>query len=86
VTDEMLLEAFSKFGTVLSAKVMRDELENSKGFGFVTFAFANEATSAVTAMHLNMFYGKPLYVGLAEKRDVRFVIKAGCNENVSVFL
>ncbi|XP_053991104.1 uncharacterized protein LOC128883119 [Hylaeus volcanicus] len=71
VTDDLLLEAFSKFGTVLSAKVMRDELENSKGFGFVTFAFANEATSAVTAMHLNMFHGKPLYVGLAEKRDHR---------------
>lgn len=69
----MLREAFSKYGTVTSAKVMRDEAGVSKGFGFVCFAFPDEATNAVTGMHLNIFQGKPLYVGLAEKRDVRFL-------------
>lgn len=71
VTDDMLREAFSKFGTITSAKVMRDDAKNSKGFGFVSFAFSDEATNAVTAMHLSFFHGKPLYVGLAEKRDHR---------------
>lgn len=71
MTDEGLAEAFSKYGTVTSAKIMRDEAGASKGFGFVCFAFPDDATKAVTAMHLKIFMGKPLYVGLAEKRDHR---------------
>ncbi|XP_055388895.1 polyadenylate-binding protein 1A-like [Condylostylus longicornis] len=71
VIDDALREAFSKYGTVTSAKVMRDEAGVSKGFGFVCFAFPEDATKAVTAMHLKIFMGKPLYVGLAEKRDHR---------------
>lgn len=71
VTDEMLREAFSKYGTITSAKVMRDEAGVSKGFGFVCFVFPEDATKAVTAMNLKIFMKKPLYVGLAEKRDHR---------------
>lgn len=50
---------------------MRDEAGVSKGFGFVCFAFPDDGTKAATAMHLKIFMGKPLYVGLAEKRDHR---------------
>lgn len=50
---------------------MRDEAGVSKGFGFVSYAFPDEGTKAVTAMHLKLFNNKPLYVGLAEKRDNR---------------
>lgn len=71
VTDEILNETFSKFGSITSAKVMRDEAGVSKGFGFVCFTFPESATKAVTAMHLKIFMGKPLYVGLAERREQR---------------
>eukprot|EP00397_Hematodinium_sp_SG-2012_P042850 GEMP01047484.1.p1 GENE.GEMP01047484.1~~GEMP01047484.1.p1 ORF type:complete len:398 (+),score=105.32 GEMP01047484.1:56-1195(+) len=38
-TDEMLADAFSSFGTVEDAKVMRErDTSKSRGFGFVTFS------------------------------------------------
>ena len=36
-----------------------------------SFSSADDATKAVTEMHLKVVKGKPLYVGLAEKKEVR---------------
>lgn len=71
VTDDELKGMFEKFGTITSAKVMMDPKGRSKGFGFVCFKTAEEATKAVSEMHLKVVAGKPLYVGLAEKKDER---------------
>lgn len=134
VDDEKLRELFSTFGTITSAKVMRDTLPadrpdtpdkeedesgekkeesdegkdqakegeeekkegsgdeakgdkkekdkvtikgekkilgKSKGFGFVCFSNPDEATKAVTEMNQKMVNGKPLYVALAQRKDVR---------------
>jgi polyadenylate-binding protein len=69
--DEALKAMFDTFGAISSVKSMVDDKGKCKGFGFVSFSSPDDATKAVTEMHLKVVNGKPLYVGLAEKREVR---------------
>jgi polyadenylate-binding protein len=127
IDDEKLRDLFSNYGTITSAKVMRDterpespagekDKENkkdettsstgeekksegedevkeeseednketkkdgksaarlfgkSKGFGFVCFSNPDEASKAVSEMNQKMVNAKPLYVALAQRKDVR---------------
>lgn len=71
VDDDKLRGEFEPFGTVTSCKVMRDEKGTSKGFGFVCFTTPDEATKAVAEMNNKMIGTKPLYVSLAQRREVR---------------
>jgi len=72
IDDQRLVQEFQKFGTISSAKVMKDQsINKSKGFGFVCFSTPEEATKAVTEMNGRMFDGKPLYVAIAQRKDVR---------------
>lgn len=71
VDDEKLRAEFEPFGTITSCKVMRDDKGTSKGFGFVCFSSPDEATKAVAEMNNKMIGSKPLYVSLAQRREVR---------------
>uniref|UniRef100_A0A0D9VSJ6 Polyadenylate-binding protein n=1 Tax=Leersia perrieri TaxID=77586 RepID=A0A0D9VSJ6_9ORYZ len=71
VDDGALRERFNEFGNITSAKIMRDEKGISKGFGFVCFSTPEEAKCAVSSMRGVMFYGKPLYVAIAERKEER---------------
>ena len=58
-------------GAKVTIKGEKKILGKSKGFGFVCFSNPDEATKAVTEMNQKMFGGKPLYVALAQRKDVR---------------
>lgn len=71
IDDERLRQEFQAFGNITSAKVMTDGNGRSKGFGFVCFSTAEEATKAVTDMNGKIVVAKPLYVALAQRKDDR---------------
>ncbi len=49
-TDDLLIEAFQKYGKIISAKVMVDHnTGRSRGFGFVSYE-AHEAASLVSGV------------------------------------
>ena len=70
INDERLHEEFSVYGNITSAKIMVDEKGNTKGFGFVCFSSPDEATKAVTEMNGRIIVSKPLFVALAQRKEV----------------
>jgi len=72
IDDIKLKQLFSKFGKITSAVVMRDNTTKaSKGFGFVCFSTPEEATRALTEMNAKIIGSKPLYVSLAQRKEIR---------------
>ena len=72
VRDDSLLQAFSQFGTVTSAKVMMDrDTGRSKGFGFVEMGSDAEAQSAINGMNGQALDGRALVVNEARPREER---------------
>jgi RNA recognition motif-containing protein len=72
VRDDSLLQAFSQFGTVSSAKVMMDrETGRSKGFGFVEMGSDAEAQAAINGMNGQPIDGRAVVVNEARPREER---------------
>ena len=79
VTDDKLREEFSVMGTITSARVMKDTNGGnpaapgavSRGFGFVCYSSPEEATEAVQKMNGKIINGKPIFVALAQRKEVR---------------
>ena len=68
-TDEGLREAFSRFGSVVEAKVVTDrETGRSRGFGFVSYQDAAEGASAQQAMDGASLDGRSIRVNAAEDK------------------
>jgi len=69
--DDRLRNEFAPYGPITSARIMRDDSGRSKGFGFVCYTNADDATKAVTEMNGKIVDGKPLYVALAQRKEIR---------------
>jgi polyadenylate-binding protein len=69
--EEKVKAEFGAFGTVTSCKIMVDAEKKSKGFGFVCFSTPEEAKEAVEQLNGRISNGKPLYVSLAQRKEVR---------------
>lgn len=63
VNEEKLREFFGRIGTVVSAKVMTEgEGGRSRGFGFVEFSSAEEASRAIAELNGTLWEGRQIKV------------------------
>ncbi len=70
--SDQLREAFETYGVVTDAVVITDrETGRSRGFGFVTFEEAADATSAMGEMNGATLDGRTLKVDKANERPPR---------------
>lgn len=72
ITDDQFRELFAPYGTITSSRVMK-ELDGltSKGFGFVCFTATEEASRAIAELNGKMISGKPLYIALHQRKEIR---------------
>lgn len=72
IDDAQLSEIFSKFGNVVSAKVIMDKFSGrSKGFGFVEFATDEEAQAAIAGLNETELEGRKIAVNIAKPMEER---------------
>ena len=70
MTDEDLNNLFTEYGTVTSAKILKDKMNGrSKGFGFVEMEDAEAAKAAIAALNENEIQGRKLIVNESQPRQ-----------------
>lgn len=71
-SEESLRRAFDSFGEVTEAKVVMDrDTGRSRGFGFVTFANAEDAQTAASELNGTDLDGRTIRVDLAQDKGGR---------------
>lgn len=69
MTDEDLSSLFSEYGTVTSAKILKDKMNGrSKGFGFVEMDDEEAAKSAISNLNETEVQGRKLIVNESQPR------------------
>ena len=72
VTDDELMQAFTSFGNIVSARVVMDRMTGrSKGFGFVEIEDDGQADEAVNKMNGQTIGGRPVRVSEAKPQEDR---------------
>ena len=72
VTDDELMQAFTSFGNIASARVVMDRMTGrSKGFGFVELEDDGAADEAVQKMDGQTIGGRPVRVSEAKPQEER---------------
>ncbi len=71
-TDQVLVDAFSQFGTVESAKIITDrDSGRSKGFAFVEMASSTEASTSIDKLNGSQMDGRAINVSEAKPQAPR---------------
>ncbi|KAI8067620.1 uncharacterized protein B0P05DRAFT_552276 [Gilbertella persicaria] len=69
ITDDVLTEAFGRFGNLVNAHVMRDAMTgNPRGFGFVTYREKAEADQAIASMNGELLGSRNIRVNWATQK------------------
>ena len=69
-TDASLYGAFSPFGKIIEATVIRErDTGRSRGFGFVTFENESDALRAEAALHSTMLDGRTIRIDSTERTN-----------------
>lgn len=69
MTDEDLMNLFTQYGAVSSAKILKDKMNGrSKGFGFVEMEDDEAARSAIANLHEQEVMGRKLIVNESQPR------------------
>ena len=72
VTDDELMQAFTSFGNIASARVVMDRMTGrSKGFGFVEMEDDGQADEAINKMNGQTIGGRPVRVSEAKPQEDR---------------
>lgn len=67
VSDDTLKDAFSQFGGVESAIIVKDKVSGrSKGFGFVEMSTDEEASQALEKLNKTQLEGRTIFVSEAK--------------------
>ncbi len=70
MTDDKLVELFSKFGNVSTARVVQDQFSGrSKGFGFVEMDSAEDGNKAIAELNETELDGRSIVVNEARPRE-----------------
>lgn len=69
VNQHVLTTAFSRFGTITSARVLTEANGESRGFGFVCFSTPEESQQAIKEMNNTILNGKSIQVSLARQSN-----------------
>lgn len=70
MTDEDLSNLFTQYGSVSSAKILKDKLNGrSKGFGFVEMEDAEAAKTAIANLNESEVQGRKLIVNESQPRQ-----------------
>ena len=63
VTSQEFHEFFSKYGNVVSARLVEDDEGENAGYGYVLYDNKNSAEMAIREANEKEWKGKPIYVG-----------------------
>lgn len=70
MTDDDLMNLFTQYGSVTSAKILKDKMNGrSKGFGFVEMEDDEAAKAAIAALNETEIQGRKLIVNESQPRQ-----------------